>query len=145
MKMWAHQATMLGARPRQQGEYDDENEEERDSFKGGTMQLIEVLSAKRFADEKMQKVSLFDTANCFCDLYCLKPGQSQKPHSHSGADKIYYVIEGEARIQVGDEEQVAGAGRIVLAPSDVVHGVRNASSQPLSLLVFMAPNPNVRA
>ena len=109
------------------------------------MQSIEVLSAKRFADEKMQKVSLFDTANCFCDLYCLKPGQSQKPHSHAGADKIYYVIEGEARIQVGEEEQVAGAGRIVLAPSDVVHGVRNASSQPLSVLVFMAPNPNVKA
>ena len=109
------------------------------------MQSIEVLSAKRFAGEKMQKVSLFDTANCFCDLYCLNPGQSQKPHSHAGADKIYYVIEGEARIQVGEEEQVAGAGRIVLAPSDVVHGVRNASSQPLSVLVFMAPNPNVKA
>mgnify|MGYP001183540196 CR=1 FL=1 len=109
------------------------------------MQSIEVLSAKRFADEKMQKVSLFDTANCFCDLYCLKPGQSQKPHSHAGADKIYYVLEGEATIQVGDEEQVLGPGRLVLAPSEVVHGVRNASRQPLSVLVFMAPNPNARA
>jgi quercetin dioxygenase-like cupin family protein len=109
------------------------------------MQSIEVLSAKRFADEKMQKVSLFDTANCFCDLYCLKPGQAQKPHSHAGADKIYCVLEGEATIQVGDEEQVLGPGRMVLAPSEVVHGVRNASSQPLSVLVFMAPNPNARA
>jgi quercetin dioxygenase-like cupin family protein len=108
------------------------------------MQSIEVLSAKQFADEKMQKVSLFDTANCFCDLYCLNPGQSQKPHSHSGADKIYYVLEGEATIQIGDEEQTLGLGRIVLAPSEVLHGVRNASNQPLSLLVFMAPNPNVR-
>ena len=108
------------------------------------MQSIEVLSVKRFADEKMQKVSLFDTANCFCDLYCLQPGQSQKPHSHAGADKFYYVLEGEATIQIGEEEQVLAAGRIVLAPSEVVHGVRNASSEPLSLLVFMAPNPNVR-
>jgi quercetin dioxygenase-like cupin family protein len=108
------------------------------------MQVIEVLSAKRFADEKMQKVNLFDTTNCFCDLYCLKPGQSQKPHSHTGADKIYYVLEGSATVQIGDEEQVLGPGRIVLAPSEVVHGVRNDSSQPLSLLVFMAPNPNVR-
>jgi quercetin dioxygenase-like cupin family protein len=108
------------------------------------MQSIEVLSAKRFAEEKMQKVSLFDTANCFCDLYCLSPGQSQKAHSHAGADKIYYVLEGDATIQVGDEEQVLGPGRIVLAPSEVVHGVRNASSQRLSLLVFMAPNPNVK-
>ena len=108
------------------------------------MQSIEVLSAKRFADEKMQKVGLFNTANCFCDLYCLKPSQAQRPHSHAGADKIYYVLEGEATIQIGDEEQVLGPGRIVLAPSEVVHGVRNASSQPLSLLVFMAPNPNAR-
>jgi quercetin dioxygenase-like cupin family protein len=108
------------------------------------MQSIEVLSAKRFAEEKMQKVSLFDTANCFCDLYCLKPGQAQRPHSHAGADKIYYVLEGEATIQIGDEEQMLGPGRIVLAPSEVVHGVRNAGSQPLSLLVFMAPNPNMR-
>ena len=108
------------------------------------MQSIEVLSAKRFTDEKMQKVSLFDTPNCFCDLYCLQPGQSQKPHSHAGADKIYYVLEGEATVQVGEEEQVLVAGRIVLAPSEVVHGVRNASSEPVSLLVFMAPNPNVR-
>ena len=108
------------------------------------MQSIEVLSAKRFAEEKMQKVSLLDTANCFCDLYCLKPGQAQRPHSHAGADKIYYVLEGEATIQIGDEEQMLGPGRIVLAPSEVVHGVHNASSQPLSLLVFMAPNPNVR-
>jgi quercetin dioxygenase-like cupin family protein len=109
------------------------------------MQSIEVLSVKRFAEEKMQKVSLFDTPNCFCDLYCLQPGQSQKPHSHAGADKIYYVLEGEATIQIGDEEQVLSSGRIVLALSEVVHGVRNTSSQPLSLLVFMAPNPNVRA
>jgi len=108
------------------------------------MQSIEVLSVKRFAEEKMQKVSLFDTANCFCDLYCLSPGQSQKAHTHAGADKIYYVLEGEATIQVGDEEQILGTGRIVLAPSEVVHGVRNTSSQHLSLLVFMAPNPNVK-
>lgn len=109
------------------------------------MQSIEVLSAKRFAEEKMQKVNLFDTPNCFCDLYCLKPGQSQKPHSHSGADKIYYVLEGEATVQIGEEEQTLGPGRIVLAPSGVLHGVRNASGQSLSLLVFMAPNPNGRA
>jgi quercetin dioxygenase-like cupin family protein len=108
------------------------------------MQSIEVLSVKRFAGEKMQKINFFDTPNCFCDLYCLNPGQSQKPHTHSGADKIYYVLEGEATIQIGEEEGVLGPGRIVLAPSDVLHGVRNATNQPLSLLVFMAPNPNVR-
>jgi hypothetical protein len=32
----------------------------------------------------------------------------------------------------------------VLAPAGVEHGVRNTAETRLMLLVFMAPNPNVR-
>jgi quercetin dioxygenase-like cupin family protein len=106
--------------------------------------IVEVLSRKLFSQEKMQKVNLFETANLFCDLYCLQSGQMQKPHTHSGADKIYYVLEGEATVQVGEEERVLSAGQIVLAPSTVMHGVRNTSRESLTLLVVMAPNPNVK-
>ena len=49
----------------------------------------------RFDDEKMQKVNLFESHRMFADLYCLKPGQQQKPHTHSENDKIYFVLEGE--------------------------------------------------
>lgn len=106
------------------------------------MQVLEVSSKRFFAGDKMQKVNLFETANLFCDVYCLLPGQAQKLHSHKGADKIYYVLEGNATVQVGEEEQTLGPGKIVLAPADVVHGVRNASHEDLSVLVLMAPNPN---
>ena len=106
------------------------------------MQSIEVLGKQEFSTEKMKKVSLFDTANLFCDLYCLRPGQSQKPHTHQGADKIYFVLEGRGTFVVGEEEKVLEAGEIVLAPSGAVHGVTNHTPQPLNLLVVMAPNPN---
>jgi mannose-6-phosphate isomerase-like protein (cupin superfamily) len=105
---------------------------------------VDVLLNKAFSAEKMQKVNLFETENLFCDVYCLQPGQAQKPHHHGGADKIYYVLEGTATIQVGEEEEPLGPGRIVLAPSGSVHGVRNASQENLTLLVIMAPNPNVK-
>jgi len=36
-------------------------------------------SAYRFAPGKMQKVGLFSTPGFFLDLYCLEPGQAQKP------------------------------------------------------------------
>jgi quercetin dioxygenase-like cupin family protein len=105
---------------------------------------IDVLSRKVFSEGKMQKVNLFETGNLFCDIYCLMPGQSQKPHSHTGADKIYYVLEGDASIQVGGEVQVVKPGQIVLAPSGAEHGVTNASGNEVTLLVMMAPNPNVQ-
>jgi len=106
------------------------------------MNPVEVLSKKIFSQDKMQKVNLFETENLFCDIYCLLPGQSQKPHRHHGADKIYYVFEGQGAFQIGEEERVLGPGMILLAPSDVEHGVRNTSGKALSLLVVMAPNPN---
>ena len=90
----------------------------------------------------MQKVNLFETERMFADVYCLEPGQEQKGHAHSGADKIYFVLEGAGRFHIGDDERVLGPDQIVLAPADVEHGVRNESLARLMLLVFMAPNPN---
>jgi len=106
------------------------------------MIVIEVLKRKAFSAEKMRKVNLVETDNFFCDLYGLRPGQAQKVHSHQGADKVYYVLEGSGTFHIGAEEKVLRAGMIVLAPSGVDHGVENTSDDDLTLLVFMAPNPN---
>jgi mannose-6-phosphate isomerase-like protein (cupin superfamily) len=106
------------------------------------MEVKDVKAERRFSGEKMQKVNLFETDRMFADVYCLEPGQEQKVHAHAGADKVYMVLEGIGRFQIGGEERDLGADRIVLAPAGVEHGVRNASSQRVVLLVFMAPNPN---
>ncbi|HWQ34251.1 MAG TPA: cupin domain-containing protein [Blastocatellia bacterium] len=108
------------------------------------MDVKDVFAAARFAPEKMQKVSLFETPNFFCDVYCLEPGQEQKPHTHNGADKLYYVLSGRGLFLIGDEERELGEHQIVLAPAEVPHGVRNTSAARLMLLVMMSPNPNVK-
>ena len=106
------------------------------------METRNVNSERRFSAEKMQKVNLFETERMFADVYCLEPGQEQKRHAHSGADKIYFVLEGTGSFQIGDDERQLEPDQIVLAPADVEHGVRNDSDNRLVLLVFMAPNPN---
>jgi mannose-6-phosphate isomerase-like protein (cupin superfamily) len=106
------------------------------------MEVRNVNLERRFSTEKMQKVNLFETERMFADVYCLEPGQEQKRHAHSGADKIYCVLEGTGRFHIGDEHSELGVDQIVLAPADVEHGVRNQSDARLVLLVFMAPNPN---
>ena len=105
------------------------------------MQIVTVASRIRFAEEKMQKIGLFETDRLFFDLYCLKPGQTQKVHTHADSDKVYYVLGGRAAVRVGEEQRELMSGQAVLAPSGEEHGVGNAGEEPLTLLVFMAPRP----
>lgn len=106
------------------------------------MSFIDTKALRRFAGQKMQKVNLFETSQMFCDVYCLEPGQSQKPHEHPGATKFYYVVEGTARFTVGGREESLGPGGLAWAGPGEEHGVANDSEDRAVLLVSMAPNPN---
>src|SRR5437773_1785304 len=76
---------------------------------------IRVKDHVKFQADKMAKVSLATTARAQLDLYCVAPGQAQKPHTHADADKIYYVLEGHGRFRVGADEQTVEAGEAVVA------------------------------
>jgi len=99
------------------------------------------LDVRRFDPEKMQKLNLFQTPRFFCDVYCLEPGQAQKPHRHELADKVYAVLEGEVVARVGEERATLPAGAAVLAPAGVDHGIENPGPGRAAVLVFMAPSP----
>jgi mannose-6-phosphate isomerase-like protein (cupin superfamily) len=105
------------------------------------MEVRELDRNRRFSAEKMTKINLFETPRFFLDQYCLEPGQAQKLHRHAENDKVYIVLEGQGRFQVGDEERVLGPHQAVLAPAGVQHGVVNPTSERLVLLTFMAPHP----
>ena len=99
------------------------------------------IDVRRFDPAKMQKLNLFQTPRFFCDVYCLEPGQAQKPHRHEGADKVYAVLEGEVLVRVGAEQATLGAGAAALAPAGVDHGLENPGPGRAAVLVFMAPSP----
>jgi mannose-6-phosphate isomerase-like protein (cupin superfamily) len=90
----------------------------------------------------MKKNALFDSEHMFYDLYCLRPGQSQKVHAHDASDKVYNVLRGTGRFTVGDEETDLGPDHAVIARAGAPHGVRNDSEDDLVLLVVMAPKPH---
>jgi mannose-6-phosphate isomerase-like protein (cupin superfamily) len=105
------------------------------------METRKVGPLIRFSDDKMQKIPLFDSAKYFCDLYCLKPGQDQRIHTHAESDKIYFVLRGKGTFHIAGEEQELGPDEIAVARSGEPHGVRNAANEDLVLLVFMTPRP----
>jgi quercetin dioxygenase-like cupin family protein len=91
--------------------------------------------------DKMAKIALATTSRAQIDLYCVAPGQAQKPHRHDDQDKVYYVIEGEGRFTLGGQEERLVPGEALVAPAGVDHGLLNDSAMPLLVLVMVTPPP----
>ena len=91
--------------------------------------------------DKFFKATVWQGTHLLLGLNCLEPGQSQKVHAHSAADKFYFVLSGTGSFTVGETTRTADAGTIIVAPADVAHGVINEGSERLSLLVGIAPPP----
>ncbi len=99
-----------------------------------------LSDAATFSPEKATKADLFRGDTLFTGLNCFEPGQSQRIHTHAGADKFYLIISGKARLTVGSETRVAEAGTLIWAPADVPHGVEEALERTV-MLIALAPPP----
>jgi quercetin dioxygenase-like cupin family protein len=106
------------------------------------MDLIKAVQDYTGAEpQKFYKTTLFRSEALLLGLNCLEPGQTQPPHDHADQDKFYFVVEGEGRFWLGEEQVTAVSGEVVWAPAGLTHGVSNASSGRLTLLVGIAPAP----
>jgi quercetin dioxygenase-like cupin family protein len=99
-----------------------------------------ISDAAAFDSAKASKADLCRGDQLFVGVNCFEPGQSQPVHTHAGADKFYVVLSGKARMTVGAETRIAGAGTLVWAPADVPHGVDEALERT-TMLVGIAPPP----
>jgi quercetin dioxygenase-like cupin family protein len=99
-----------------------------------------VPAAVGFAAEAPTKADLFAGQHLFVGLNCFEPGQTQRTHTHAGADKFYLVLSGKASMLVGEEIREVGEGTVVWAPADVPHGVTDVSERTV-LLVAIGPPP----
>jgi quercetin dioxygenase-like cupin family protein len=61
------------------------------------------------------------------------------PHFHRGRDELFFVLEGELVLRIGDETHIARAGTVAFVPRETVHGFHNASSDSATLLVVHHP------
>jgi quercetin dioxygenase-like cupin family protein len=102
--------------------------------------FTDVPARASFDPARGTKADLARGAALFAGLNCFEPGQSQRIHSHDGADKFYLILSGKARMTVGGETREAGAGMLVWAPAGVPHGVEEALERTV-MLIAMAPPP----
>lgn len=66
-------------------------------------------------------------------------GQGPPLHRHEAEDETLYVIEGEFRFRLGDDEHVGGPGSFAYVPRGVHHTFQNVSSEPGRMLIHFTP------
>jgi mannose-6-phosphate isomerase-like protein (cupin superfamily) len=89
----------------------------------------------------MGKATHFESPAILVGTNAFEPGQEHAAHSHAGADKIYYVLEGTGEFAVGDSRFTMGAGQMVAAPAGVEHSVKNPGPGRLLVMAIIAPAP----
>jgi mannose-6-phosphate isomerase-like protein (cupin superfamily) len=70
-------------------------------------------------------------------LYVLRAGgvDGQSPHTE---DEVYYVVDGRARVTVGDETRDVGPGSVVYVERTIPHRFHDIT-EDLRILVIFAP------
>jgi quercetin dioxygenase-like cupin family protein len=89
----------------------------------------------------MGKATLFESPRLLLGLNAFEPGQAHASHAHAGADKAYFVLEGEGQFSLGGSTHRLRAGEMLVAPAGAPHGVVNDSGARLLVLVAIAPAP----
>jgi quercetin dioxygenase-like cupin family protein len=69
----------------------------------------------------------------------IPPGFSPPMHIHHREDESFYVLEGELRLQCGDETFVASAGSYIFLPRDVPHSFVVEGDTPARMLTIETP------
>jgi mannose-6-phosphate isomerase-like protein (cupin superfamily) len=70
-------------------------------------------------------------------IYKLPAGGTDRQHPHN-EDEVYFVLEGQARFQMGEEDIAVESGHLLFVPAGVPHRFHDVASD-LALLVFFAP------
>jgi quercetin dioxygenase-like cupin family protein len=70
------------------------------------------------------------------ELRIVEAGYGPPLHVHSREDEVEYVLDGQIRFRVGDDEFVAGPGDWVWQPRGVPHSFRVESESARALMIF---------
>lgn len=69
----------------------------------------------------------------------LPPGCSTLKHHHLKSEEIYYILEGEALMHLGEETTRVGPGDAIAIPPGTPHQITNRGASVLRFLCCCAP------
>ena len=69
----------------------------------------------------------------------LAPGECATAHRHLKTEEIYFILEGQGIMRVGEDEASVGPGDAIAIPPGAEHHIRNTGNITLRFLCCCAP------
>jgi len=105
------------------------------------------MEIKRVADTELGKnphgvetKKIYDHMNALGVHILIMPGERLRRHI-TPVDVLFYVLEGEGVIEIGDEKRIVTKDTVIHSPAKIVHCWYNESDKPLRILVIKTPRP----
>jgi quercetin dioxygenase-like cupin family protein len=70
----------------------------------------------------------------FVGMDTYAPGGTTRLHAHPDREKMFMVLDGRARLTVGDESRILDPGGFAFVPVNVTHGFENVADYDLKIL-----------
>jgi len=83
---------------------------------------------------------LYDSEHAMVSHILLQPGEQLKRHI-TPVDAIFYVLEGQGIVEVGDEQLEVTKDTLIDSPANIPHCWYNKSEKILRVLVTKVPKP----
>ena len=69
----------------------------------------------------------------------LPAGATTAAHRHVHAEEIYYILQGQGLMQIGEEKLPVGVGDAIAIPPGAIHQISNTGTELLRFLCCCAP------
>lgn len=91
----------------------------------------------------IQSKKMYDREEALIMHLLLKAGEGLKPHI-TPVDVVFYVLEGEPTILVGEEKIKVIKDDLIESPKDIVHSIYNETDHDVRVLVMKLPKPSAK-
>ena len=66
------------------------------------------------------------------------PGTRAHPPHHHDGQEIFYVLEGEGEVVIGEDTHRVNGGEAIHVNCEILHGIKNAGAGPMRYAVIIA-------
>jgi mannose-6-phosphate isomerase-like protein (cupin superfamily) len=99
--------------------------------------------ARRLTQNLVGGASPIQAVNFSLGHVTLEPNGGQVPWHNQDQEEIYFIVEGEGEMCLGDEKSTLRAGQAVYIPPRVFHQLTNTGSTPMRMIYCYGPAGDV--
>lgn len=99
--------------------------------------------ARRRTQNLVGGMSPIQATNFAMGNVTLEPNGGQVPWHNQEQEEIYFIVEGEGEMCLGEERRAIKAGQAAYIPSGVFHQLTNTGSTPMRMIYVYGPAGDV--